>query len=144
MKRIVLESPGHFNIRDIPLPEPESGDALVKIRKVGVCGSDIHLYRRGSIGNIKITDPFVIGSNPDDRVLFSAGSARRKGLTIRFVRRSLNTLGPCIRMTREGCLKPENLVTHTFSAARIKQAFEMVDHYAHNVLKALIDLENWV
>lgn len=85
----------------------------------------------------------IIGSNPDDRVLFSAGSARRKGLTLRFVRRSLNTLDACIRMTLEGKISPENLVTHTFKATAAAQAFETVDKYEDGVLKALIDMESW-
>ena len=85
----------------------------------------------------------VIGSNPDDRIIFSAGSARRKGLTLRFVRRSLNTLEPCIRMTLDGQISPEDLVTHTFTATAATHAFEIVDTYEDGVLKALIDMEKW-
>jgi L-iditol 2-dehydrogenase len=85
----------------------------------------------------------VIGSNPQDDVVFSSGSARRKGLTLRFVRRSNNTLGECVRLVREGFLSPGDLVTHTFSAARTSQAFETVGAYAQGVLKALIDMRDW-
>jgi L-iditol 2-dehydrogenase len=85
----------------------------------------------------------VIGSNPDDEVLFSSGSARRKGLTLRFVRRSLNTLSQCIRLTEQGLISPQDLVTHIFSAAQVDQAFKTVNDYADGVLKALIDMEQW-
>lgn len=85
----------------------------------------------------------VIGSNPDDEVLFSSGSARRKGLTLRFVRRSLNTLSQCIHLTEQGLISPQNLVTHIFSAAQVDQAFKTVNAYADGVLKALIDMEQW-
>jgi len=347
MKRIVLTAPGRFEIEEIPRPEPSAGEALVRITKVGICGSDMHLYRTGRIGNIEITGPFVIGhecagqvaavgqgvnpdlvsrrvaiepaiscgrcswclsgtpnlcpdvlflglppregalqeyivhpaglleeipdhlddngavvleplavamhavnlakirpgqtvvilgigvigtcvlsllglwkalkiicvdpiqdrliragdmgahltintgqveevkkevfsilgkngadivfecagtpdslramcevagpgahaavigSNPQDDVIFSSGSARRKGLTLRFVRRSNNTLKPCIDLVTKGLITPGGLVTHTFNASRAAEAFETVGAYADGVLKALIDMEDW-
>ena len=85
----------------------------------------------------------VIGTNPDDRLSFSSGSARRKGLTLRFVRRSLNTLSQCIRLADQGRISPADLVTHTFSPAEVNKAFETVDSYADGVLKAIIDMEKW-
>ncbi len=84
----------------------------------------------------------VIGSQPEDRVSFSSGSARRKGLTLRFVRRSLNTLDPCIRMVREGLLSPDRLVTHIFPATEVTEAFTTVERHTDGVLKALIDMDN--
>jgi 2-desacetyl-2-hydroxyethyl bacteriochlorophyllide A dehydrogenase len=44
MKQIVLEAPGRFAERDAPIPTPHSGHALVRIEKVGVCGSDFHAF----------------------------------------------------------------------------------------------------
>lgn len=45
MRTVVLNEPGHFEIRDTLPPDslPE-GEALVRIRRVGVCGTDIHAY----------------------------------------------------------------------------------------------------
>jgi L-iditol 2-dehydrogenase len=85
----------------------------------------------------------VIGSSPMDEVVFSSGSARRKGLTLRFVRRSSNTLGPCIRLADKGLISPNDLVTHTFSASKVTEAFELVRSYADGVLKAVINMEEW-
>lgn len=85
----------------------------------------------------------VIGSSPDDRVIFSSGTTRRKGLTMRFVRRSLHTLAPCIELCERGLLSPEDLVTHTFGAGDIEKAFETVGTYADGVLKALVDMASW-
>jgi 2-desacetyl-2-hydroxyethyl bacteriochlorophyllide A dehydrogenase len=46
MKTIVLERPGDFRLVDRPAPSaPGAGEALVRIRRVGVCGSDIHAYK---------------------------------------------------------------------------------------------------
>jgi 2-desacetyl-2-hydroxyethyl bacteriochlorophyllide A dehydrogenase len=44
MKQIVLESPGVFLERDVPIPEPAPGEALLRMEKVGVCGSDFHAF----------------------------------------------------------------------------------------------------
>lgn len=85
----------------------------------------------------------VIGSNPEDTVSFSSSAARRKGLTLRFVRRSLDTLEGCIEFAARGLVAPEQLVTHVFSAGEAAKAFETVGKSADGVLKALIDMEEW-
>ncbi len=85
----------------------------------------------------------AIGSNPDDQVVFSSGTSRRKGLTIRCVRRSLNTLDQCIRLVESGRIDIRPLVTHTFPASRANDAFQMVASYEDGVLKAIIDMQDW-
>lgn len=44
MRQTVLESPGKFLDRNAPLPKPSSGEALIRMEKVGVCGSDFHAF----------------------------------------------------------------------------------------------------
>ncbi len=41
MKAIVIPEPDKIEIRDIPMPEVKSGEALLKIRYVGICGADV-------------------------------------------------------------------------------------------------------
>jgi L-iditol 2-dehydrogenase len=48
-----------FAERDIPQPKPE--EVLVKVEYVGVCGSDLHYYESGRIGDFVVTPPFVLG-----------------------------------------------------------------------------------
>jgi L-iditol 2-dehydrogenase len=85
----------------------------------------------------------VIGSNPDDRVSFVASSARRKGLRIQFVRRSLNTLERCLQHVVEHGDEVDGLVTHCYAAGEAQQAFETVADYCDGVLKALVDMTQW-
>ncbi len=40
----VMTSPGVIEFREIPTPVPGKGQVLVKIKKIGVCGSDIHVW----------------------------------------------------------------------------------------------------
>jgi 2-desacetyl-2-hydroxyethyl bacteriochlorophyllide A dehydrogenase len=44
MKQIVLEAPGRFAEREARDPRTEAGHALVRIEKIGVCGSDFHAF----------------------------------------------------------------------------------------------------
>ncbi len=44
MRQIVLQAPGEFAERQVPVPLPETGHALIRMRRVGVCGSDFHAY----------------------------------------------------------------------------------------------------
>jgi threonine dehydrogenase-like Zn-dependent dehydrogenase len=85
----------------------------------------------------------VIGTSPTDEVSFCSASARRKGLTIRMVRRSLNTLPACIELADRGVLNADKLVTHDLPASELKEAFELVDDYAEGVLKAVVDMRQW-
>lgn len=38
------EAPAEIVFRDVPVPEPKDGEVLIKIKQIGVCGSDIHVY----------------------------------------------------------------------------------------------------
>lgn len=40
-----LVAPGHYEIRDYPLPEPAPGCVLVKMALSGICGTDKHTYQ---------------------------------------------------------------------------------------------------
>ena len=44
MRQIVLRSPGEFVKQDVSVPTFSPGEALVRIRTVGVCGSDFHAF----------------------------------------------------------------------------------------------------
>ena len=44
MLQQVMTAPGKIEFREISTPEPQPGEALIKIMKIGVCGSDIHVY----------------------------------------------------------------------------------------------------
>jgi len=56
MKQAVLTAPGEFEIADAPTPAPGPGEALLRITAVGVCGSDLHMFRAGEIGGVRIAD----------------------------------------------------------------------------------------
>jgi len=62
MKKVNLTGIKKFEIVDAPKPQIISDDdVLLKIDIVGVCGSDIHYYKAGKIGDQVIDFPFTIG-----------------------------------------------------------------------------------
>ncbi|MGG5751074.1 NAD(P)-dependent alcohol dehydrogenase [Zafaria sp. Z1313] len=48
-------------IEDRPLPVPEAHELVVSVRATGICGSDIHYYEHGRIGDYIVDAPMVIG-----------------------------------------------------------------------------------
>ena len=44
MLQQVMTEPGEIEFREVETPKPGQGEVLVKIMKIGVCGSDIHVY----------------------------------------------------------------------------------------------------
>jgi L-iditol 2-dehydrogenase len=67
----------------------------------------------------------LIGIPADDRTSFAASSARRKGLTIKVVRRMKNTYPRAIRLVQSGAVDVRSLVTHRFPLAEVGKAFAL-------------------
>ena len=44
MLQAVMTAPGDIEFRDVPIPQVGSGQVLIKIKRIGICGSDIHVY----------------------------------------------------------------------------------------------------
>jgi L-iditol 2-dehydrogenase len=62
VKAITLSDIQQMKIVDIPMPKIKADtDVLLKIEEVGVCGSDVHYYETGRIGDQIIEYPFVVG-----------------------------------------------------------------------------------
>ncbi|MCU1604524.1 MAG: Alcohol dehydrogenase GroES domain protein [Modestobacter sp.] len=61
MRAAVLHGPGDVAIEERPVPRPGPGEVVVRIRSVGVCGSDTHYYDHGRIGSFVVEAPLVLG-----------------------------------------------------------------------------------
>ncbi len=62
MKAAKLHGPREFRIEDVPAPsDPGPGEVMVQIGSVGVCGSDLHTYENGHIGNTFVEQPMILG-----------------------------------------------------------------------------------
>lgn len=62
MKAAVLHGVHDMRVEDVPVPEiSHERDVLVRIRSVGVCGSDVHFFERGIIGKYPLKEPTIMG-----------------------------------------------------------------------------------
>ncbi len=56
-----LYAAGDIRVGDEPEPVPGSDEELVRVEAVGVCGSDLHWFTEGGIGDAGLTRPLVLG-----------------------------------------------------------------------------------
>jgi L-iditol 2-dehydrogenase len=57
----VLHGPRDLRLEQRSIPAPASGQVLLEIRCVGICGSDVHYYEHGRIGSRVVREPLVLG-----------------------------------------------------------------------------------
>jgi L-iditol 2-dehydrogenase len=53
-----------FRLTEATLPDPGPGEVQVRVEAVGVCGSDLHSYQEGAVGDTPARFPMVIGHEP--------------------------------------------------------------------------------
>ena len=61
MRAARLHGVRDLRVETAPKPERAEGEVLLKVRAVGVCGSDLHYYTEGGIGSTKSSEPFILG-----------------------------------------------------------------------------------
>ena len=61
MRAAALTRPGTIVLEDRPEPRPDPDEVLVRVRAVGVCGSDVHYFEHGRIGSYVLEQPLVLG-----------------------------------------------------------------------------------
>lgn len=80
MKAVVVRGIRHFEVADVPMPEPGAGEVLIRVGYCGICGSDMEAYHTGMYapglvpghefaGVIAEVGPDVADWQPGDRVV---------------------------------------------------------------------------
>lgn len=89
---LVVHGPGDLRLENYPIPEPGPNEVLLKMHSVGICGSDVHYWQHGRIGDFVVKKPMVLGHEaagtvvkvgssvthlkPGDRVAIEPGAVR--------------------------------------------------------------------
>ncbi|XP_020029095.1 sorbitol dehydrogenase [Castor canadensis] len=58
---LVVHGPGDIRLENYPIPEPGPNEVLLKMHSVGICGSDVHYWQHGRIGDFVVKKPMVLG-----------------------------------------------------------------------------------
>ena len=56
-----LHSAGAIEVHDEQVPDPAPAESLVRVGAVGICGSDLHWFTEGGIGDARLGAPLVLG-----------------------------------------------------------------------------------
>jgi len=61
MKAAILQEKGKITINEIKKPTPKADEVIIKMEYVGICGSDVHYYKHGRIGDFIVKEPLILG-----------------------------------------------------------------------------------
>jgi D-xylulose reductase len=77
MKALILHRVNELSIDDIEINE-ELGpdDVKIAVKTVGICGSDVHYYKHGKIGDFVVKEPMVLGHEASGVILETGSSVK--------------------------------------------------------------------
>ena len=61
MKAAILYKPMDMRIEEIEIPQINSNEVLIRMKRVGICGSDVHFYLHGRIASFTVEKPLILG-----------------------------------------------------------------------------------
>jgi L-idonate 5-dehydrogenase len=61
MKTCTIHGPKSLEIEDRPVPRPDTNELVIRLGAGGICGSDLHYYHEGGVGDFRLKKPFILG-----------------------------------------------------------------------------------
>ena len=92
---------GKISFTEKPIPEPRADEVLVRLEYVGICGSDLHYFKEGGIGNNRVVYPFTLGHEPSGTIVSMGADVQGLSIGDRVALEPGKTCGHC-RYCREG------------------------------------------
>ncbi|MCU1521156.1 MAG: sorbitol dehydrogenase [Arthrobacter sp.] len=74
MRAAVLKRQGDMAMETLPVPQLEADQVLVQVAAVGICGSDVHYYEHGRIGDYVVDHPLILGHELSGRIAAVGGA----------------------------------------------------------------------
>ena len=69
MKANYLIEAGRLETKDIEYPELEDNKVIIKVKSVGLCGSDMHYYEYGKIDKFVVEEPLILGHEASGEIV---------------------------------------------------------------------------
>jgi len=77
MKALVLEEKRKLSLRDYPISETTGADDVkIAIKACGICGSDVHYYTEGRIGDFIVNEPMILGHEASGTVVETGANVK--------------------------------------------------------------------
>lgn len=95
MKTAVMTDIMQVEIQRRPIPKPKDNEVLVKVEYVGICGSDLHYYESGRIGDFVVKPPFVLGHEAAGTVVEAGANVKNLKVGDRVALEPGKTCGQC-------------------------------------------------
>jgi D-arabinitol dehydrogenase (NADP+) len=105
MKAIVYDAPRQFKYKEVPEPEIQSDDVLVRIDACGLCGTDLHIHE----GEFAPNFPLIPGHEFTGEIVALGGSVKGLKQKQRVVGNSNESCGKCFYCMRGDFLLCLNL-----------------------------------
>jgi L-idonate 5-dehydrogenase len=75
LRACVVHGAGDLRVDDVVPAEPGPGQVAVDVAFGGICGSDLHYYHEGRVGDFLVSEPMVLGHEVSGRVAPAGGGA---------------------------------------------------------------------
>lgn len=95
MKTAVMTDIGRIEFEDRKSPSPGPKDVLVRVENVGICGSDLHYFETGRIGDFVVEPPFVLGHEAAGTVIETGAGVTNLSVGDRVALEPNITCGEC-------------------------------------------------
>lgn len=93
----ILYKTGDIRLEQTAIPEPGDDQVMLKMDSVGICGSDVHYWTHGAIGDFVVKAPMVLGHE-------AAGIVEKYGLNFFAVCMFTLNAAFVLRTTRPFCI----------------------------------------
>jgi L-idonate 5-dehydrogenase len=68
MLACVVHGKHDLRVEEVPRPRPGPGEVAIAVELGGICGSDLHYYHRGAVGDFAVREPMILGHEMTGRV----------------------------------------------------------------------------
>ena len=94
-KAIFMHGTNEMIWKDVPVPVAKENEVLVKVDAVGICGSDVHYYQHGRIGDFVVEGDFILGHECAGEVVAVGSSVKTLVVGDRVALEPGKTCGKC-------------------------------------------------
>jgi L-iditol 2-dehydrogenase len=94
-KAIFMHGTNQMIWKDVPVPVIKENEVLIKVEAVGICGSDVHYFQHGRIGDFVVEGDFILGHECAGEVVEVGSKVKTLKLGDRVALEPGKTCGKC-------------------------------------------------